>query len=219
MFTFSSFSLHLIMQNDCREQNMETLWVLFRAGSEHAFEKIIQLHYKLLFNYGTRFCKEDELIKDTLQDLFVLLWENRSGINNTMSVKNYLLKSLRRKLVREVHKNGKFVHLNDLQFDAGFNMVLPVDHNVIIQEKLTELSFKVREVLDKLSPRQQEIIYLRFYMEANLDEIADIMELNTQSVYNLLHESLKRFKSLSSPDYFSVPIVILLLLDLGSSLA
>ena len=89
-------------------------------------------------------------------------------------------------------------------------MVLPVENNVILQERLTELSYKVRQVLLKMSSRQQEIIYLKFYMEANLDEIAEIMDLNRQSVYNLLSESLKRFKSLSSLDYFSIPLSLLL---------
>lgn len=203
------------MRNDCYGENMEALWVLFRGGKQAAFEKIIKAHYQLLFNYGTRFCKDEELVKDSIQDLFVSLWENRTGINNTLSVKNYLLKSIRRKVLREVEKARPLVHLKEDCFEAAFNIVLPVEHNVIIQEKLTELSFKVRAVLDRLSPRQQEIIYLRFYMEATQEEIADIMDLNPQSVYNLLHESLKRFKCLSSPDYFSIPIAILVLLALG----
>lgn len=189
---------------------MEALWTLFRTGNQTAFEKIIKSHYQILFNYGTRFCKDDELIKDALQDLFFSLWQNRVGINDTLSVKNYLLKALRRKLLREIHKNKHITHLTELHFDAGFNMVLPVDHNVILQEKLTELSFRVREVLEQLSPRQQEVIYLRFYMDADLEEIAEIMEINSQSIYNLLHEALKRFKGLSRPDYFSISLTLAL---------
>jgi RNA polymerase sigma factor (sigma-70 family) len=193
---------------------MENLWVLFKGGSHAAFEKVIKSHYQLLFNYGTRFSRDEELIKDTIQELFSTLWENRSGIGETLSVKNYLLKSLRRNLFRARNRAKQTVQLNDLHFNAAFNMVLPVESNVILQERLTELSFKVHEVLEKLSSRQQEIIYLRFYMDANIEEIAEIMDLNRQSVYNLLHESLKRFKSLSSLDYFSIPFSLLLFLVL-----
>ena len=204
------------MPNSFREVNIESLWVLFRAGDKAAFEQIIKANYQILYYYGTRFCRDDELIKDTLQDLFSSLWENRLGISNTLSVKNYLLKSLRRNLFRGINRAKQTVQLNDLRFEAGFKMVLPVETNVVLQERLTELSFKVREVLEKLSPRQQEIIYLRFYMDANLDEIAEIMDLNRQSVYNLLHESLKRFKSLSSLDYFSISFSLLLFFVLSS---
>lgn len=190
--------------------NMESLWVLFRSGDKSAFEKIIKAHYQLLFNYGTRFWKDEELVKDSLQELFSTLWENRSGISNTLSVRNYLLKSLRRNLYRSVIKARQTVPINDLHFNAGFNIVLPVEKNVILQERLTELTYKVRQVLVKMTSRQQEIIYLRFYMDATLDEISEIMDLNQQSVYNLLHESLKRFKSLASLDYFSIPLSLLL---------
>lgn len=198
------------MPNDCREKNIEALWVLFRKGDVDAFETITKTYYQSLFNYGTRFCRDSELIKDSLQELFLALWKNRAALGNTVSVKNYLLKSLRRKLFRETNKIKQTTHFDELCFDAGFNMVLPVENNVILQEKLTELSFKVREVLEKLSPRQQEIIYLRFYMDAEIDEISEIMELNRQSVYNLLHEALKRFKTLSSFDYFSISFALML---------
>src|SRR5215203_171170 len=106
------------MLNDCLEQNMEELWVLFRAGNQPAFEKIIKSHYQLLFNYGTRFCKDEELIKDTLQELFSTLWEKRSGIGDTLSVKNYLLKSLRRNLFRASARAKQTVQLNELHFNA-----------------------------------------------------------------------------------------------------
>lgn len=194
----------------CHINSAETLWKLFKEGRSDAFATIIKTYYQDLFNYGTRFCKDQELIKDSLQELFLALWKNRQTINPTDSVKNYLLKSLRRKLHRETNKLKLTLDLDEQYFDAGFNMVLPVENNVIIQEKLTELSFKVRKVLEKLSPRQQEIIYLRFYMDADLDEIAEIMDVSRQSVYNLLHESLKRFKGLSSLDYFSISLSLLI---------
>jgi DNA-directed RNA polymerase specialized sigma24 family protein len=98
--------------------------------------------------------------------------------------------------------------LDENYFDAGFNMVLPVEANLVLQEKLTEVSFKVRSVLEKLSRRQQEIIYLRFYIEADISHIAEIMDISHQSVYNLLHEALKRFKRLSNADYFSISLCI-----------
>ncbi len=189
---------------------MEALWVLFRQGDVPAFEAIMKAYYQNLYNYGSRFSTDPELIKDSIQEVFLVLWKNRETISDTDSVKNYLLKSLRRKLFREAHRAKQTSYFEELQFDAGFNMVLPVESNVILQEKLTELSFKVREVLEKLSPRQQEIIYLRFYMEASIEEISEIMELNRQSVYNLLHEALRRFKNLSSLDYFSISFSLLL---------
>jgi len=197
--------------NDCRLIDHELLWTRFREGDADAFGLIIKTFYQDLYNYSSRFTKNTELIKDCLQELFLTLWKNRGTINNTASVKNYLLKSMRRKLYKEISNNKLSITYDELNFDAGFNIVLPVENNLVLQEQLTELSYKVRNVVKKLSKRQQEIIYLRFYMDADVEQIAEIMSLNRQSVYNLLHDALKRFKALSGPDYFSISLYALLL--------
>lgn len=198
--------------NDCRKIDHELLWARFREGDADAFGLIIKTFYQGLYNYGSRFTKNTELIKDCLQELFLILWKNRKTINNTASVKNYLLKSMRRKLYKEISNNKLSITYNESNFDAGFNIVLPVESNLILQEQLTELSYRVRNVVEKLSKRQQEIIYLRFYMDADIEQIAGIMSLNRQSVYNLLHDALKRFKVLSGPDYFSASLCALFLI-------
>lgn len=199
-----------MLNNDCQNLPDEKVWDLFLLGDEPAFETLMKRHYQALFNYGSRFTKDQELVKDHIQDLFLTLWKNRSGLQSTVSVKHYLLKSLRRRVLRYAQKSKLISPVDDYYFDAGFNMVLPVEANLVLQERLTELSFKVRSVLEKLSRRQQEIIYLRFYMDADIKQIAEIMELNHQSVYNLLHEALRRFKNLSNADYFSISLCIAL---------
>ena len=56
------------------------------------------------------------------------------------------------------------------------------------------LAAKMKKILSKLPKREQEVIYLRFYVDADVDEISDIMSLNRQSVYNLMHNALKKLK-------------------------
>ncbi|HTL08699.1 MAG TPA: sigma-70 family RNA polymerase sigma factor [Chitinophagaceae bacterium] len=198
-------------QNDCLILPDEKIWDLFLTGDTAAFDVLMKRYYQTLFNYGTRFQKDHELVKDHIQELFLSLWKNRKGIRSTLSVKHYLLKAMRRSLCRPTNKSKLVSFSGQAAFDAGFNMILPVEPNLVLQEKLTELSYKVRSVLEKLSRRQQEIIYLRFYMDADIHQIAEIMDLEHQSVYNLLHEALKRFKKLSNADYFLISWNLLLL--------
>ena len=78
------------------------------------------------------------------------------------------------------------------------------ENKVFLQENLSDLTHRMRKVLANLSARQQEVIYFRFYLDADIEEIAEIMELSRQSVYNLLHSSLKKLKKLSSKGTFSL---------------
>jgi len=173
------------------------LWNNFRNGNSDAFGELIRVHYQDLFNYGTRFTKEDELVKDCIQDLFLELWTNRLTISETSFVKYYLLKSLRRKLTRKIGRSRHTGSWDELHFESLFNGSPSVETSIIREEWLAELSRKMRKVLTSLSKRQQEVIYLRFYVDADIEEIAEIMALNRQSVYNLLHDALKRLKKLS----------------------
>jgi RNA polymerase sigma factor (sigma-70 family) len=173
------------------------LWNQFRNGNADAFGDLIRVHYQDLYHYGTRFTKDRELVKDCLQDLFLELWTNRLTISETSFVKYYLLKSLRRKLERKIGRSRHTASWDELHFETLFNGSPSIETNIIREEHLTELSRKMRKALASLSRRQQEVIYLRFYVDADIEEIAEIMSLNRQSVYNLLHDALKKLKKLS----------------------
>lgn len=180
------------------------LWNKFRDGDADAFGAIMRVHYQDLFNYGTKFIKDEELVKDCMQDMFLALWKNRLTISETSFVKYYLLKSLRRRLNRAMDKNRHFGVYSNLHFTDVFSGGISAENKIILEESLLELSKKMQKILINLSRRQQEVVYLRFYMDADIEEIAEIMSLNRQSVYNLLHDALKKLKKLSAKNAFSL---------------
>src|SRR5579872_6183589 len=173
------------------------LWNEFRNGNADAFGELIRIHYQDLYNYGTRFTRDEELVKDCIQDLFLELWTNRVTISETSFVKYYLLKSLRRKLGRKIGRSRYTGSWEEIHFESLFSAAAPVETGIIRGEDLAELTRKMRQALAGLSKRQQEVIYLRYYVDADIEEIAEIMSVNRQSVYNLLHDSLKKLKKLS----------------------
>jgi RNA polymerase sigma factor (sigma-70 family) len=131
-------------------------------------------------------------VKDCIQDLFLVLWKNRSTVNQTNFIKFYLLKSLRRKLNKALSWNIYSSINNELHFDAGFDD--SVETKIILSENHLESSQKLRKLLATLSPRGQEVIFLRFYIDANYYQIAEIMSIHRQSAYNLLHDALRKLK-------------------------
>ena len=173
------------------------LWNEYRCGNADAFGALIRVHYSDLFHYGTRFTRDADLVKDCLQDLFLELWINRETISDTTFVKYYLLKALRRKLTRRLGRSRYTGSWEELHFESLFSAAIPVEASIIRKEGLEELTKKMRNALAGLSKRQQEVVYLRYYLDADTDEIAEIMSVHRQSVYNLLHDSLKKLKKLS----------------------
>lgn len=173
------------------------LWNEYRSGNAEAFGALIRVHYSDLFHYGTRFTRDVELVSDCLQDLFLELWINRETISETSFVKYYLMKALRRKLTRRIGRSRYTGTWEEIHFESLFSATHSAEARLIREEGLAELTKKMRHALSALSKRQQEVIYLRYYVDADMEEIAEIMSLNRQSVYNLLHDSLKKLKKLS----------------------
>lgn len=172
-----------------------TLWNEFRSGNKQSFEKLMRLHYRSLFGYATKFTHDSEFAKDCLQELFLELWRNRATLNPTAFVKSYLFKSVRNKVNRELHKNRHHHHTQQIDDNYYFDVEFSIEHHLIREQTLRETANTFSELLNKLPKRQKEIIYLRFYQDLEVSEIVEIMEINAQSVYNLLHKALANLKA------------------------
>lgn len=81
------------------------LWAEFKAGNEMAFSALYERYIVALFNYGEIITADKELIEDSIHDLFVELWKNRNSIAQVESIRYYLYKALKRKIVRNLEKS------------------------------------------------------------------------------------------------------------------
>ncbi|WP_207495144.1 RNA polymerase sigma factor [Aridibaculum aurantiacum] len=169
-------------------------WNAMLSGSQEAFTKLMQEFYAELFRYGYSLHQDDDAVKDCIQNLFLNLWRTKGNLRPITNVKFYLLKSLRRELHKEVlrdssqaEKQEQFLRVQDDQSYSREDLM-------ISKEEQAQLVSRVTEGILTLSARQQEIIYLRFYMDMKPEEIAEIISLQRQSVYNLLSDALKRLK-------------------------
>jgi RNA polymerase sigma factor (sigma-70 family) len=166
------------------------LWDEFRSGNKQSFEKLMRTHYRSLFAYALKFTKDSEFVKDCLQDLFLEFWKNRASLGKTEFVKSYLFKSVRNKISRELHRNRFHHHAEALDPNYYFDVEFSIEHHLIREQTLRDMANRFSELLNTLPKRQKEIIYLRFYLDLEIPEIVEIMEINSQSAYNLLHKAI-----------------------------
>ncbi|MPR36753.1 RNA polymerase sigma factor [Salmonirosea aquatica] len=168
-----------------------TLWQSFRKGDRTAFEHILESHYTLLLKYGIRICNDKEFVKDCLHDLFVDLWNRREQLEEIRNLKSYLLVSFRRKVLKESHKLRWFREAGEVTEDYTFEVQFTIEAYLINNEVQHESLLRLKNSLEKLTKRQREVIYLRFYQEMDYDEIADSLGINYHSVVNLMYEGMK----------------------------
>lgn len=168
------------------EEN-QPLWQRFKEGDLMAFDTLIKEHYAALFSYGLKFSKDRELLKDTVHDAFVALWQNRHLLNPEKNPKFYLFTIFRNQLIKSL-KN--LYLLDETSFD-NFSEE-PIETQLIQAEE----SAKVHDLIKKLPIRHQEALHLRFFEELDNEQIAELMQVNKQSVANLIYGGLKMLREL-----------------------
>jgi RNA polymerase sigma factor (sigma-70 family) len=190
-------------------QDAKVIWDAFRFGDESSLKAIFEQFYTPLFNYGHKFSMDDHLIEDTLQDLFVKLWKNRDNIKETDSVRNYLYKSFRRVLLRKLDVEQRKHSFSALEEGLDWSQELGYDQLLISRERLETIRKNLVAALAKMSPRQREIIHLRYYEEMEYEEIAALMQLSVSSTYKLVYKAIDTLRShLSRTDLLLLTVLL-----------
>lgn len=182
------------MPEGLHHHNQDTAcWKAFIEGNREALGQLFRRHYTDLFRYGNKICPDVEILEDCIQELFIEIWQSKNP-PPTISVKAYLLKAIKYKLLKALQKR---THTR-LQADMDEHMLFEISHETFIIDKQehADKTNKVIRALDQLSARQKEIIYLKFYQNLSYEEVSDIMNINYQVARNLLSQAIKTMKKI-----------------------
>jgi RNA polymerase sigma factor (sigma-70 family) len=171
------------------------LWQGLRQGDAQATADLLRAFYADLYHYGLRIAGDQDLVRDSIQEIFAHLWQKRAALPEVQQVKAYLLKSLRRHLLRALQREQRrqlFAREAEPEADITFS---PEDF-LIASEAEHDRGARLAKAMNQLTKRQREAIFLRFYQGLGSAEIAELMDINPQSLYNLTHEAIRALKRL-----------------------
>ena len=173
------------------KKNDSQLWTELQSGSGDAFATIYGDNVQKLYAYGLKLVSDENLVKDAVQDLFVEIWNKRQKLGHVRFIRAYLFKSFRRKVLKE-----RLVLRKKNDFFNGYKYSLPEPVSLSEERKLVEKEIfdhqlkKLRAVMEQLTDKQREIIYLKFFAQLGYDEIAAIMNISKKGVYKLMGRSI-----------------------------
>ncbi|MEM9671081.1 MAG: RNA polymerase sigma factor [Cyclobacteriaceae bacterium] len=171
----------------------DPVWERLRIGDKEALKVLYENYAQLLFNYGRHISNDPELVRDCIQDLFITLWNSHLQLKPTTSVRFYLYRSLRRKIIAETKKISQQLastvpssELVELQTLSGF-----LSDDLQSHEKRKAYLIETIQALPK---RQQEALMLVFFENLTRSEVAEVMEVNVDTVYTLISKALKALR-------------------------
>jgi RNA polymerase sigma factor (sigma-70 family) len=190
-----------MLKNDIQ---LEATWLQrLQQNDEQALAAIMKKYYTALYNYGARFTNDDALIKDCIQEVFISLWQRRENAAAILSPRYYLLRAVKNKVLKSLHKHNNKTGFIESEDEYDFLQEFSVEKLIIDKQMSEDQATELRRTLSQLSKRQHELIYLKFYQHLDHAQIAGLMNLSRQSVYNLLHETIQKLRSLWQAEMFN----------------
>jgi RNA polymerase sigma-70 factor (ECF subfamily) len=169
-------------------------WQAMMRGDKEGFAALYESYFKLLYNYGRKICSDASKVEDGIHDLFVDLWKYKTNLSNTTSVRFYLYRALRRRLVKD-NNHGVSLSGDIHGLEEVLHLSSPSCESEIIEsEYKSDRVNQLKTLLNDLSPRQYEALVLFFYDEFTYSEIASMLQVNEQSVRNLIQRGLTQLR-------------------------
>ena len=158
-----------------------------REGNERIFEEIFRKYYQSLCNYANSILKEMDEAEEVVQNLFLSIWEKRSDLEISISLKSYLYRAVHN------HCLNRIKHLKVREeyqqyavnfYDASYESV----GQTVIKN---ELETKIEEAIKKLPEQCRLIFRMSRFEELKYHEIAEQLELSPKTVENQIGKALK----------------------------
>lgn len=172
-----------------------SVWIDFLDGDISAYAKIYELYAKQMYIYALHFTTNNELIEDAIHDVFVKLHNNRSKLSHIQNIKLYLFIALKNDLINQLNYSRKTAFEPIESIDSVTKKGTDIEEEYIKQESSVYRKELVLKYYSILSLRQREAIRYRFEDDLCYKQISKIMNINIQSVKNIVQSAIKKIKS------------------------
>lgn len=182
------FSVLTMRMNSISDKQFSEWARSIRAGDEIAFKNMFDKTFENYVRYAWRFTKDRNSAMDIVQESFIKLWQVRSDLDPSKSLKTYfyqMVKNNSLNYLRDTLQNTE--QIKDLQ-------IADESSEVLEQDQESEFLEPLKKWIDELPDRQQEAFKLSRYEGLTHDEIAAIMDISARTVNNHIGAALNNLQ-------------------------
>jgi RNA polymerase sigma factor (sigma-70 family) len=153
----------------------------------------------ILFSYAINLGFDRDTAMDAIHDVFCKICADKKLLRNVENIQFYLSCALKNRLINIYKQEKEHVELSEQTISKEqwpFIMSVTVEDDLIREEEDEYLCRRVMRMLECLTDREREIIYLRYTHGYSYDEISQLMHISVPSSRKLVHKALSKLKSL-----------------------
>lgn len=158
------------------------LWYKIKLGDQKAFGLLFRELFPSLCNFAQRILNNLPESEETVQDVFIHLWQNKEKINLKGSLKSYLYQSVHNLAI------NKLEHFRTLKFQPNITASQEIHHLFIVDDTFIQM-FEAHETeniilsaMEELPEKCREIFRLSRFENLSNKEISDQLNLSQNTV-------------------------------------
>ena len=193
-FIFFYTFIHILkIAADCAEamdlNEDKELFNQLKEGDEPAFKALFQKYYSALCHFARQFLHDSEMAEETVQELFVHIWEKRQSLNIETSVKLYFFRSIRNQCLNQLQHQKIRQQYASKMMESAHQEIDPEQSYLEV-----DLMNRIEKSIGSLPPKRQEIFRLSREQGLKYKEIADELNISVKTVEAQMGLALKHLR-------------------------
>ncbi|MEO6707395.1 MAG: sigma-70 family RNA polymerase sigma factor [Ginsengibacter sp.] len=183
----------------------QQIWQKLINDDINSLKELYLMYRNTFIYYGRKITNDQQLIEDAIQETFISIWKYRHSLSIPSGVKQYVLKAFRNQLFQIFKDRSNIIYTEE---SLNFSFEISFDSKIIEGEDAEKLSAQINNAINKLTNRQREIIYYRFYENLSFEEIATIMNMQIRATYKLSTRAITALRDIMGASLFNLFLLI-----------
>jgi len=163
-----------------------------QAGDESAFSDLARVWSERLYRSACALCREPQLAEDIAQETLFEAWKSIGRFDRRCQFSTWLHGVLRHRYLKAIHRRERF--LASVQLATVAAQSAPVVPDPSHRPQQSEEAERIRQAVARLPEGHREVIELRFFAEATLEDIAVALDVPLGTVKSRLHHALEKLR-------------------------
>lgn len=177
------------------------------AIKEREFKEIYNMYFPKLVHFSKMYIISETDAENIVQDVFLYFWENQKSLGYIDNLNAFLFTMVKNKCIDYLRKqtrtslrNYPITDVQEKEFELKLYALQTFDESNLSREEIESL---ITNALYTLSPRCREIFILSRFEGLKHKEIADRLNISTNTIEGHITTALKKLKEILK-DYIIV---------------
>jgi RNA polymerase sigma-70 factor (ECF subfamily) len=186
---------------DIAMSHADRLILQAQSGNEQAFNKLVSLWYKRIYNYAYKYAGSHDMAMDITQNTFIAVHHKINQLRDVNSFKPWLYRIAINCSHEELRKQRRIsgISIDSTVNEDGEERKIQIEDDLRYQPdaklQRQELAELILSSLQTLSEEQRLVVIMKEYEGLKFREIAEALDISENTAKSRLYYGLKHLRS------------------------